>query len=95
VNGASAVTSQISMVAWLSAEAMIKGFQVAGSCPTDKAYITKLRKVKQFDAGGLIQPVDFKTAFGKPILCLYFVKDLSKAWVPQFNDVPVCGKEIK
>ena len=46
VNGASAVTSQISMVSWLSAEAMIKGFEVAGKCPTDKAFITKLRKVK-------------------------------------------------
>ena len=95
VNGADAVASQISMVAWLSAEAMIKGFEVAGDCPTQAGYIKKLRKVKGFDADGLIQPVDFKTAFGKPILCLYYVQLQAAKWVPLFNGQPLCGKELK
>jgi branched-chain amino acid transport system substrate-binding protein len=96
VNGDSAVTSQISMVAWLSAEAMLKGFTAVGhkACPTRADYIKALRNVKGFDAGGLIQPVDFKQAFGKPILCLYYVQLQGKAWVPQFNDQPQCGTQL-
>ncbi len=70
MNGIDAVTSQISMVSWLSAGTLIKGLEVAGRCPTQANFIKKLRAVKGFDAGGLIQPVDFKPAFGKPLLCL-------------------------
>jgi branched-chain amino acid transport system substrate-binding protein len=94
VNGADAVTSQISMVSWLSAEALIKGFEVAGKCPTRANYIKNLRNVKGFDADGLIQPVDFKTAFGKPLLCLYYVQMVGDHWEPRFDGKIVCGKEL-
>ncbi|HXY92455.1 MAG TPA: ABC transporter substrate-binding protein [Acidimicrobiia bacterium] len=94
VNGADAVTSQISMVAWLSTEALIKGLQVAGTCPTRANYIKNLRNVKNYDASGLIQPVSFKDTFGKPVLCLYYVQQEKGAWVPAFGGQLVCGKQI-
>lgn len=93
-NGADAVTSQISMVSWLAAEAMIKGFEVAGKCPTRASYIKNLRNVKGFDAGGLIQPVDFKKAFGQPILCLYYVELVDDHWEIAFDGKIQCGKEL-
>ena len=79
---------------WLSTEALIKGFQVAGKCPTRANFIKKLRAVKGFDAGGLVQPVDFKTAFGKPILCLYYVEMVGDHWEPRFDGKVVCGKQL-
>ncbi len=67
---------QLSMVGWLSADLFIRGLKEAGAkCPTREAFIKNLRKVKDFDADGLLlQPVNEKKTFGTLNLCTNFTR---------------------
>ncbi|MCJ7671987.1 MAG: ABC transporter substrate-binding protein [Acidimicrobiia bacterium] len=86
---------QVPYIGWLSAEAFIEGLKAAGKdCPTRKAFITKLRKEKGYDANGAFDPVDFAKVFGKPILCVYYVQVKNGAFVPLFNSKAVCPKAL-
>ncbi len=86
---------QVPYVGWLSADVFIEGVKAAGvGCPTRKAFIKKLRKVKGYDANGAFEPVDFAKVFGKPTLCTYYVQVLDGAFVPQFDGEPLCPKAL-
>ena len=67
---------QLSMIGWLSADLFIRGLQAAGTgCPTRAAFVSNLRKVKDYNAGGLLLvPVNEQTAFGTLSLCTNFVQ---------------------
>ncbi|MCM3883255.1 hypothetical protein [Frankia sp. R82] len=48
---------------------MIRGLRAAGPYPTRAGFITGLRAVKGYTAGGLTPPVTFEQDFGKPSVC--------------------------
>lgn len=93
--GSTSARSQLAMVGWLSADLFIRGLEEAGAkCPTRAAFIKNLRKVKDYDAGGLLpNPVNEQAVFGKPSGCQSFMQvapDGSK-FVPVDGDPDTAG----
>ena len=89
------VKNQVSAIGWMSADAFITGLKAAGTtCPTRKAFINNLRLVKNYDAGGFVDPINFADVFGKVYLCNYFVQVVNKAFVPQFDNKPLCARGV-
>jgi ABC-type branched-subunit amino acid transport system substrate-binding protein len=89
---------QLSMNGWLAADLAIRGLKLAGKCPTREAFIKKLRKVKDFDADGLLlRPVNEAKAFGKLATCLNYVQVSADGTKFELVDgaVPLCGKVVK
>jgi hypothetical protein len=90
------VRNQITFIGWLSAETFIEGIKQAGlGCPTRKAFVTNLRLVKDWTAGGAFDPVDLAEGFGRQYQCLYYVKVQNAAFVPLFDGKELCGKPIR
>lgn len=89
---------QIAMVGWLSADIFIRGLHEAGKCLTRERFVANLRKVKDYDADGLLlRPVDQSKAFGNPSLCVNYVQvaaDGSKFELVE-GATPFCGKVKK
>jgi branched-chain amino acid transport system substrate-binding protein len=85
---------QVPEVGWLSADMFIEGIKQAGvECPTREAFITNLRLVDDYSAGGFLEPaVDFSEHFGLPGTCLYYVQVENAEFVPQFDGEPLCGE---
>jgi branched-chain amino acid transport system substrate-binding protein len=82
--------------AWVGADLMIKGMQLSGKNPTSAGVITSLRKLKSYNAGGLLpNAINFSTAFGHDPAktCEYYLQAQSKGFVP-VSSQPVCGKDI-
>jgi branched-chain amino acid transport system substrate-binding protein len=82
---------------WVLADLFIRGLQEAGSNPTASSFISGLRKVNDYVAGGLYaKPIDF-SQFGNlgigvgPGNCVYISQLQGKAFhvLPAAN--PVCG----
>jgi branched-chain amino acid transport system substrate-binding protein len=82
-----------SMVGWLGAEAFIKGLEVAGKNPTRESFITNLRQVHDYDAGGLIAPFDYSTIQQSTERCYYFVTVKDGKFVPDGKNAK-CGKIV-
>jgi branched-chain amino acid transport system substrate-binding protein len=83
--------SQLAMVGWLSADAFIRGLHEAGAtCPSRKAFVTKLRKVRDYTADGLVPRTDFEAVFGKMPLCFFYVQLRASHFVA-VDDKPFCG----
>jgi hypothetical protein len=80
----------------MSADLFVKGLSVAGSCPTRNSFITNLRKVTNYDADGLLAPVDESKALSTPTTCFYHVVVKGNAFVPvESNGKPYCGHPVK
>jgi branched-chain amino acid transport system substrate-binding protein len=86
---------------YLSADLMIKGLEMAGSPPSRATFISQLRGVATYDAGGLLpSPVTF-TNFGTVDMlpttsCAYFVQIEGSKYIPvPANGKPVCGNRVK
>jgi ABC-type branched-subunit amino acid transport system substrate-binding protein len=80
---------------YFSADVLVEGIKEAGvGCPTRKAFITNLRLVKGYDAGGSFVPVDYAEIFGRIFYCVYYVQIQNKQFVPIFNGEPFCAKNI-
>jgi ABC-type branched-subunit amino acid transport system substrate-binding protein len=67
------VESEVALSTYVTADEFIRGLQLAGACPTRQAFITNLRAIKSYNAGGLIPSIDF-SRFGSPNLCYAFVR---------------------
>jgi branched-chain amino acid transport system substrate-binding protein len=82
--------------AWLGADLMIKGLQMAGSNPTRAGIIAALRQVKGYDGGGL-QPetTDYSNIFGhdRPTTCSYALK-AGPTGFDMASITPICGTDI-
>jgi branched-chain amino acid transport system substrate-binding protein len=82
---------------WTSMDLMIKGLEVAGQNPTRQSFISNLRQVTSYDAGGLVAtPLDY-TQFGKApaSLCAWYVRLEGAQFVLTPSDgKPVCGTVI-
>jgi ABC-type branched-subunit amino acid transport system substrate-binding protein len=91
---------EAAIASYVSADEMLRGLDLAGACPTRDAFITNLRQVTNYDAGGLIAPSNL-SAPTAPATCFTFVK--ADATGASFVPVPPagggtngfwCGKEI-
>ncbi|WP_284678471.1 ABC transporter substrate-binding protein [Frankia sp. AgKG'84/4] len=61
--------------AYTEADLFLRGLAVAGPCPTRSAFVNGLRKVRDYDADGLLaDPVDLRTTSGAVIRCRYFLR---------------------
>ena len=85
------------MYGWLAADLAIKGLQVAGANPTRASFISNLRKVHDYNAGGLTAPVDLSkwnyydsTGSGN---CFYVSVIRNGTFVP-LSSKPYCGTMI-
>ncbi|OHV40791.1 Leu/Ile/Val-binding protein (LIV-BP) [Pseudofrankia sp. EUN1h] len=63
----------VAIVSYAAADEMIKGLQLAGPCPTRQSFITNLRKVTSYDAGGLLAPTNLSRPHD-PVSCFNFLK---------------------
>lgn len=77
-----------------SGDLMIKGLKLAGKCPTRATFIDNLRKVTNFDGGGLIpEKVSFLSGLtpdGDPAKCSWFVTFKNGVVVP--DKEATCGR---
>ncbi|CAI7978938.1 Amino acid-binding protein [Frankia sp. Hr75.2] len=65
---------QFAMRAFIYTDLFLRGLELAGDCPTREGFISALRGVTDYDAGGLIEPVDLSTNAGQPLSCYAFVQ---------------------
>jgi branched-chain amino acid transport system substrate-binding protein len=82
--------------AWVGADLMIKGLQMAGKNPTQAGVIKALRGVKSYNANGLLPiTINYSTAFGHDPAkqCTWIVKAVANGFVPTSSQ-PVCGTDI-
>jgi branched-chain amino acid transport system substrate-binding protein len=81
---------------WISADLMMKGLEVAGASPTRQSFITNLRGVTGYTAGGLLpEPINFVFGQDPNPQCGYFVVLHGKSFVPDPSDgKPLCGPNI-
>jgi len=81
--------------AWVGADLMIKGLQMAGRNPTHAAVIKDLRSIKAYNANGLLPiTVNYSTVFGHdPRTCSWIVKATKTGFVP-VSSQPFCGHDI-
>lgn len=82
--------------AWVGADLMIKGLELAGASPTRPAVIKDLRNLKSYNAGGILpNPIDYTTIFGHtlPKQCGWYMKAEKNGFVPVSNQ-PVCGTDV-
>ena len=82
--------------AWLGADLMIKGLQLAGPNPTHANVIKALRGVKSYNANGLLpQPLDFATDFGHdPAQSCSWMVQANKTGFTPVSSKPFCGADI-
>ncbi|GAA4475031.1 ABC transporter substrate-binding protein [Rhodococcus olei] len=86
--------SVVTQVGWLAADLFIKGLEKAGADPTRAGFIDHLRKVTDYDAGGLlVEPITFAEGVepnGNPLKCIWFEQVKSGAYVA--DPEPTCGE---
>ncbi|MCK9875893.1 ABC transporter substrate-binding protein [Frankia sp. AgPm24] len=64
---------QVALAGYVSADLLVRGLQAAGPCPTRQSFITGLRAVKGYTAGGLAPSIDFEADFGRTPTCYPFI----------------------
>ncbi|WP_308301235.1 ABC transporter substrate-binding protein [Frankia sp. Mgl5] len=65
---------QFAMFAYIYTDLFLEGLRLAGACPTREGFISSLRKVADYNAGGLIEQVDLRNNIGKVPDCNAFVQ---------------------
>ena len=86
-----AFPGQLAMVGWLSADTFIRGLEVAGpTCLTRSAFVSNLRKVKDYTADGLLPPTNFSAVFGQMPLCYWELQIHANGFTPS-GAQPFCG----
>ncbi|HLG67547.1 MAG TPA: ABC transporter substrate-binding protein [Acidimicrobiales bacterium] len=85
---------------YLSADLMIYGLQHAGKNPTPASFISNLRKVGSYNAGGILAtPTNFRGLGTKAMLpksdCEYFVQLQGSRFVTVNGGKTICGKVIE
>ncbi len=82
--------------AYLGADLMIKGLQLAGKNPTSAGVITALRGVKSYNGNGILPvSINYSTDFGKaaPISCGWYMQAQKNGFVANSTQ-PTCGKTL-
>ncbi|OHV43847.1 ABC transporter substrate-binding protein [Pseudofrankia sp. BMG5.36] len=65
---------QFAMFTYINTDLFLRGLDLAGPCPIRDDFIKALRGVPNYDADGLIAPVDLRDYSGKPLSCYAFVQ---------------------
>jgi ABC-type branched-subunit amino acid transport system substrate-binding protein len=81
---------------WAGADLMIKGIQMAGRNPTRAAVIKDLRRIKAYNANGLLpNPIDYATIFGHDPArqCVWVLRAHKSGFVPVSTE-PICGTDL-
>jgi ABC-type branched-subunit amino acid transport system substrate-binding protein len=68
-----AVDNDVTLSAYVTADEFVRGLDLAGACPTRKAFIDNLRAVRSYNAGGLIPSIDL-SQYSEPNVCYAFVR---------------------
>ncbi|EIV92528.1 ABC transporter substrate-binding protein [Frankia sp. QA3] len=84
----------LAVTSYIEADMFIRGLELAGDCPTRQGFITALRSVTRYDAGGLISPINIKTGLGKPTTCYSFVQANPRGTAFDVVAPDLCGKEL-
>ncbi|OHV33638.1 hypothetical protein BCD49_26130 [Pseudofrankia sp. EUN1h] len=99
---------EVAVASYISADLFLRGLEAAGPCPTRQAFITNLRKVTDYDAGGLVPgTINLSQNRGKPNTCYAFVRANATAdgfdvvrdskgsgqWCGQLIHEPAAGNE--
>ena len=84
---------------YLAADLMIKGLQVAGANPTRQSFISNLRQVSSYDAGGIFPSPTSFAGFGTlsivpQKICMYYLQLQGTNYVPLNSGQPICGQRI-
>lgn len=82
--------------AWVGADLMIQGLELAGKNPTRAAVIKDLRSLKSYTANGLLaEPIDYSTIFGHDLAhqCSWVMQADKNGFVP-VSSKPICGQDI-
>ena len=81
--------------AWLGADLMIKGLQMAGSNPSRAVVIKDLRSIKAYNGNGLLPiTVNYSTIFGHdPPSCGWVLRAQKSGFVP-VSSQPFCGHDV-
>ncbi|OHV35327.1 MULTISPECIES: ABC transporter substrate-binding protein [Pseudofrankia] len=66
---------EVAVASYISTDLFLRGLEAAGPCPTRQAFITNLRKVTDYDAGGLVPgTINLSQNRGQPNTCYAFVR---------------------
>ncbi|THJ74304.1 ABC transporter substrate-binding protein [Candidatus Frankia alpina] len=79
---------------FIDADMFIRGLEEAGDCPTRQGFIDGLRSVTNYDAEGLIQPIDIAHGLGRQTTCYAFVQVNNAGTAFEVAKEQLCGKEI-
>jgi branched-chain amino acid transport system substrate-binding protein len=82
------------LMSFIQTDMFIEGLELAGDCPTRQSFIDGLRSVTNYDADGLIQPIDIKTGLGKQNLCYAFVQANAAGNAFDVVEENFCGMEL-
>ncbi|WP_462186902.1 ABC transporter substrate-binding protein [Frankia sp. CcWB2] len=85
---------EITMMAYINTDLFLRGLEEAGDCPTRQGFVDGLRSVTNYDAGGLIQPIDLRNSLGRQSTCLAFVQVNNAGTAFGVVAENLCGKEI-
>jgi branched-chain amino acid transport system substrate-binding protein len=80
----------------MSADLMIKGLEVAGTNPTRQSIVTNIRRVTDFNAGGLLlTPTNF-TQFGTDpaVSCVYYTILKGSKFMTINGGKPFCSAKL-
>jgi ABC-type branched-subunit amino acid transport system substrate-binding protein len=85
--------NEIALEGWIDTDMMLTGLKVSGDCPTRDTFISGLRRVQAYDAGGLFAPpIDLATNFGQSNRCFTFLKiDPTGTHWDVSRPAPMCG----
>ncbi|CAJ62443.1 MULTISPECIES: ABC transporter substrate-binding protein [Frankia] len=84
----------IPLMSYIQTDMFIRGLEEAGDCPTRQGFIDGLRAVTNYDAEGLIQPIDIAHGQGRQTTCYAFVQVNDAGTAFDVVKEQLCGKEI-
>ncbi len=84
---------------YLAADLMIKGLQLAGTNPTPQTFISNLRQLTSYDAGGILSSPTTMAGFGTDAIvpqriCMYYLQLQGANYVALNGGAPICGQRI-
>jgi branched-chain amino acid transport system substrate-binding protein len=87
---------QAALAGWIAADMFLRGLSAAGACPSRAAFISGLRAVHSYNAGGLLSgPIDLANNFRELSLCYTFLRVSADG--RRFEVVapaPRCGRRV-
>ncbi|MCM3924868.1 ABC transporter substrate-binding protein [Frankia sp. AiPs1] len=84
----------IPLMSYIQTDMFVRGLAEAGDCPTRAGFIDGLRAVTNYDAEGLIQPIDIAHGQGRQTTCYAFVQVNDAGTAFDVVKEQLCGKEI-